>query len=244
MGALVDPPRQDDSYLEKAVALDPDSPAKPARAHRAAGNPEAALLALQPDAVAPSDRAALLREASLIRASEGRVDEAERFLKQAIEIEPEDPPLRAALADLYQAKGDRDAAEEERALAASLGWESAEASSQDPFAGTGRKDGLRPTEMATDFEGLVASFPTRNPKTRQPFGPVALLGLVEDLDWKERLKDWLLPRTPDHQAIESLLIQSLLGRFELIETPRISAELEGPIDDLRALSARARRLPC
>jgi len=229
-------------YLEKAIALDPSdarSRQSLARAHRAAGNPEAALLALAPDAVAPSDRVALLREASLIRASEGRVDEAERILKQAIEIEPEDPPLRAALADLYQTKGDRDAAEEQRALAASLGWESAEASSHDPFAGTGPQDELRPTEMATDFEALVASFPTRNPKTRQPFGPVALLGLVEDLDWKERLQDWLLPRTPDHDAIESLLIQSLLGRFELIETPRISAELEGPIDDLRALSSES-----
>ncbi len=228
-------------HLEKAVALDPsDARARHslARAHRAAGNPEAALLALEPDAVDPSDRVVLLREASVIQASEGRLDEAEHSLQQAIAIEPEDPPLRTALAELYEAKGDADAAEEQRTLAASLGWETSLPGSRDAAAGSGEpgEAGRGGTEMAADFEDLIASFPTRNPQTRQPIGPVILLRLVEDLDWKHRLEDWFLPRTPDHQAIESLLIQSILGRFELIEAPPIPADLESVVAELRAFS--------
>ena len=228
-------------HLEKAVALNPsDARARHslARAHRAAGNPDAALLALEPDAVDPSDRVVLLREASVIQASQGRLDEAEHSLQQAIAIEPEDPPLRTALAELYQAKGDADAAEEQRILAASLGWETAQPGSRDLTAGSGEpgEAGRSGPEMAADFEDLIASFPTRNPQTRQPIGRVVLLSLVEDLDWKHRFEDWLLPRTPDRQAIEFLLIRSILGRFELIEAPPIPAELESVVAELRAFS--------
>jgi len=228
-------------YLEEAVAQDPSNPRSRhslARAHRAVGNPEAALVALESDAVDPSDRVILLREASAIQRSEGRLGEAEEFLQQAIAIEPEDPPLRTALAELYQAKGDAEAAEEQRALAASLGWETGKRGPADAVAGSERpgEAGRGGTEMEADFKGLIASFPTRNPQTRQPIGRVVLMSLVEDLDWKHRFEDWLLPRTPDHRAIESLLIRSILGRFELIDAPPISADLESAIADLRAFS--------
>jgi tetratricopeptide (TPR) repeat protein len=223
-------------HLEKAVALDRSdarSRHSLARAHRAAGDPEAALAVLESDAVAPSDRVVLLREASVIQASEGRLDEAEHFLKRAIAIEPEDPPLRAALAELYEARGDAGAAEEQRALAASLGGGTAPRGSPDPIAGSKKTGG---DGTAADFEDLIASFSTRDPRTRQLVGQVILLRLVEDLGWKHRLADWLLPRTPDHRAIESLLIRGILGRFELIEAPPIPTDLASVIADLRGFS--------
>jgi Flp pilus assembly protein TadD len=231
-------------YLEKAVALAP-SDVRPrhglARAHRAAGNPEAALMALEPDAVAPSDRVILLRETSAIHASEGRLDEAEQSLRKAIAIEPEDPPLRTALAELYEVKGDAEAAEEQRTLAASLGWEAAPPGSPEAIAGS-EKTGRDRAEMAADFENLIASFPVRNPLTREPIGRVTLMSLVEDLGWEQRLKGWLLPRTPDHRAIESLLIRSILERFELTDAARVPANLESVIADLRALSTDSEKI--
>ncbi len=237
---LVESSRSEEAIplLEKAVALDPTDAGSRhslARAHRAQGNPEAALLALEPDAVAPLDRVILLHEASVIQASEGHLDQAEHSLQRAIAIEPEDPPLRTALAELYEVKGDADAAEEQRMLAASLGLETAQAGSMDAVAES-EEAGLGVTETAADFDGLIASFPDRHPQTREPIGRVVLLRLVEHLDWKHRLQDWLLPRTPDHSAIESLLIQSILGRFELIEAPPIPTELESVLADLRAYS--------
>jgi tetratricopeptide (TPR) repeat protein len=227
--------------LQKAVALDPTdarSRQSLARAHRAEGNPKAALLALESDAVALRERVVLLQEESAILASEGRLDEAERSLQQAVAIEPEDASLRNALAELYQVKGDADAAEEQRLLAASLGLETAQPGSMDTDAESGELAGAGPavTEMAADFDGLIASFPDRHPQTREPIGPVVLLRLVEHLDWRHRIRDWLLLRTPDHSAIESLLIQSILGRFELIEAPPIPTELENVLANLRAFS--------
>jgi tetratricopeptide (TPR) repeat protein len=233
-----DRPEEAIPHLEKAVALAPTNGQSRhglARAHRAAGNPEAALEALEPGAVAPAGRVVLLREASAIHASEGRLDEAEQSLQKAIAIEPDDPPLRAALAELYEAKGDAEAAEEQRTLAASLGWETAPPGSPDAIAGSEKIRRGR-AEAAADFEGLIASFPIRDPHTREPIGEVILMSLVEDLDWEQRLADWLLPRTPDHRAIESLLIRSILGRFELTDAPRIPADLESVIADLRAFS--------
>jgi tetratricopeptide (TPR) repeat protein len=234
-------PKEAIPHLEEAVALDPSdvrSRHSLARARRADGNPEAALEALEPGAVDLSDRVILLREASEIHASEGRLDQAEQSLQKAIAIEPEDPPLRTALAELYEAKGDAAAAEEQRSLALRLGWE---APPPGPLDGS-EEPGRVPTELAEDFDALIASFPTRNPQTGEPIGPVILLRLVEDLGWKDRLKGWLVPRTPDHRAIESLLIRSILGQFELVEVPPIPAQLESVVADLLALSTEREKI--
>jgi tetratricopeptide (TPR) repeat protein len=225
-------------HLEKAVSLEPSdarSRRSLARAHRAAGNPEAALEVLTPGAVAASDRVILLQETSAVHASEGRLDEAELHLQKAIAIEPEDPPLRVALAKVYEQKGDAAAAEEQWALAASLGAETAAPGSADATAGSGKRGSDR-TGVAADFEDLIASFPTRNPHTRKPIGPVILLSLVEDLDWKQRIEDWVMPRGPDHGAIELLLIRGILEHFELIDAPPIPSDLESVVADLRAFS--------
>ncbi len=237
-------------HLEKAIALDPSDAASRhslARAQRAVGNPEAALLTLDTDAeaVAPSDRVLLLEETAEIHASAGRLDEAELSLRTAIALEPEDPPLRTALAELYEASGDADAAEEQRALAASLGGDALSqgegspdsiASSESEGAGDDGKS------IAVDFDGLIASFPNRDPYTRKLIGQVTLLRLVENLDWRQRVEDWLLPRTPDHRAIESLLVQGILGRFELAEAPPVPAELESAIEALRAFSTDPQKI--
>jgi tetratricopeptide (TPR) repeat protein len=223
-------------HLEKAVALAPSdarSRHSLARAHRAAGNPEAALQALEPDAVAPSDRLVLLRESSEIHASQGRLDEAERSLQNAIAIEPEEPLLRTALAELHEAKGDAEAAEEQRTLAATLGFEIASTGSPDAIAGS-EKTGSDETEAG--FEGLIASFPVRTPGNGTPIGPVILMSLVEDLDWEQRLQNWLLPRVSDRRAIESLLVRGIVGRYELTDAPPIPESLESVIADLRAFS--------
>jgi len=239
-----DRPAEAIPVLEKAVALAPSdagSRRSLARAHRAAGNPEAALRALEPGAVALLDRADLLREASLIHASEGRLDEAELALREAIAIEPEDPPLRTALAQFYEAKGDAEAAREQRTIAAGLGLVTSAGASADGPGGSepGQPGGK---ELAADFDHLFASFPIRNPQTRKPIGPVILLSLVEDLGWKHRLADWFVPRTPDHAAIESLLVQGVLKRFELVEAPPVPADLESVVADLRAFSTDSEKI--
>ncbi len=239
-----DRPAEAIPHLEKAVELAPShagSRRSLARAHRAAGDLEAALRVLEPGAVAPSDRVALLREAALIHASEGRLDEAERALQKAIAIEPEDPPLRTALAKFYQARGDADAAEEQRTIAASLGGETSLGDSAGTPGGSGRSRRGQ-TELAEDFEELIASFPLKNPQSRRPIGPVTLLRLVEDLGWTHQLTDWFLPRTPDHEAIESLLIRGILKRFELIEAPPLPEGLASVVADLRAFSTDSEKI--
>jgi len=229
-------------HLEKAVALDPsDARSRHSLgwAHRAIGNPEAALQALDPEAVAPADRPVLLRESSEIHASEGRLDEAERLLEKAVAIEPEEPSLRSALAEIHEARGDAEAAEEQRTLAASLGFAITEAGSPEELAGSEKTGDV---EARSDFGDLIVSFPVRAPGSGAPIGPVILLSLVEELDWKQRLQDWLLPRVSDHRAIESLLVRGIVGRYELTDAPSIPESLHSVLADLRAFSTDSEKI--
>jgi len=232
-------------HLERAVELTPsDVGARRALARVQArrGSPQRALELLEPaslpQGVEGRARAELLSDAARIRRESGDLAGAERTLATAVALEPDDPPLRAELASLYEAAGQADRAQIERALAERLG--SAEpAAPASPVAKAVAVTGKKPREDGAyaTFEALAASFPTQSPGTGKPLGRVLLLGAGESLDAAGRVRSWLYPKRADLEAIELALLGALVERFPIEETPPLAEESRGPVSALLDFSS-------
>jgi tetratricopeptide (TPR) repeat protein len=232
--------------LARAVALDPsDVRARRglARVKLRGGAPEEALRLLEgPElpALPPRDRAGLLEDAAGVRKQTGDLAGAERTLEAAVALEPDDPPLRTALADLYRAAGQAERAQRELEVATRLGAARAIEIDQpagpqgapSPEGGAGDPAG---SSYAT-FDALVGSFPVESPGRGAPLGRVLLLGSTEELDTAGTLRRWLLPRRPDLEAIDLALLRAAVERFPVDETPEIPRDVEGQVAALLAFS--------
>jgi tetratricopeptide (TPR) repeat protein len=231
-------------HLEKAVALDPADVAARrtlARARARRGQAQAALEVLEgadlPASVSERGRAILLEDAARIRKESGDLAGAERTLGAAVALEPDDPPLRTALASIYEAQGQAERARAELTLATSLGAgravEIAGTESPDPASAGGERTG---DASYASFEALVASFPTESPPSGRPLGRVLLLGAREERSALDHVRAWLLPKVPDLEAIDLALLAALVERFPIEETPEIPSEAAPQVSALLGFS--------
>jgi len=179
----------------------------------------------------PSDRAELLRDAAEIHQEQGDFQQAEEMLTEAAEIEPDDPPIRSALASVYEAQGKGDLAREQQTLVAGLtGAEMIKTSSSPPPNGsTTSAEGA----AFSSFASLVESFSITNPKTGRPFDRVILLGVREKVDRETLVRRWLHPLRPDLEALEIALLGAIAERFPIADTPPVPTNAESAVENLR-----------
>ncbi len=232
-------------HLEKAVALDPADVAARralARVHARRGNAQGALALLEEaeraPGVADSARVRLLEDAARIRCETGDLAGAERTLGAAVALEPDDPPLRSALAAIYEDQGQGERARAELVVATSLGAGTAVElqGTAGPEAIAPDAPGGRTEESYATFEALAESFPTARSVAAEPFGRVLLLGAREERDWVGTLRAWLRPKTADLAAIELALLEAVVERFPIEETPEIPEQAASQVAALRAFS--------
>jgi tetratricopeptide (TPR) repeat protein len=234
-------------HLERAVALDPaDTGARRAlaRARARRGDAQGAVAVLEaadlPAAVSPRERAGLLREAAQLRKEGGDLAGAERSLGTALALEPDDPPLRTALASVYEANGQAQRAKAELAVATSLGADRAAeleagggaAAAAVPAGGSGE----RGADSYATFDALAESFPTESPASRVPFGRVLLLGARESRSALGEVRHWLSPRRADLEAIDLAVLEAAVARFPVEETPEIPPDAAEAVEVLLAFS--------
>jgi tetratricopeptide (TPR) repeat protein len=227
-------------HLEKAVALDPsdvDARRALARARARRGHSQAALEILEgsdlPASVSERGRAVLLEDAARLRREAGDLAGAERSLGAAVALEPDDPPLRTALASLYETQGQAERAEAELAVAARLGaGRAVEVGGTESPEPAGSAEDRASEHSYASFEALVASFPTASPASGEPFGRVLLLGAREERSALDQLRAWLLPKVPDLEAIDLALLGALVERFPIEETPEIPSEAAAQVSAL------------
>ncbi len=210
--------------LQKAAAAEPGDERSRyalARALHATGHSDEALALL-----ASSDSVESLREAAAIHGAAGRPAEARDALARAVAFDPNDPLLRALLADARAAAGDPEAAARERDAASDLGGAA---------SGAPASEAALPLGVAGSFEGLALSFASQtvDPATRQ----VALLGVRLHPDWREQALQWLHPRSLDRGALERALDAALGRRFGLAPRPPIPALLEPTLERLYAFES-------
>jgi tetratricopeptide (TPR) repeat protein len=221
-------------HLEKAVAAAPRDAHRRgslARALVATGKPDAALAALDPAEVPLEDRPLVLREAAEIHAGRGQLSEAQSALVRAVALEPDEPPLRSALAKVHAQAGDAAAASAEEAVVAKLSGVTLAPARGLGGSGAEQTGADRPNPFAT----LAESFPTQTPD-RRPLGRVAWLGLEEPQGWRARLRAWLLPQAVDPAQLEAAVRNALRARFAIAEAPGALPELAQPaLESLRAL---------
>jgi|GEM_PF-1217966 len=244
---LADAGRVDEAlpHLERAVASAPDDAAVRRRLARvlvARGDAEGALAVLDAKALPPrvpaGERAGLLAEAAAVHRGAGDLAGAERALGEAVALEPDDPALRGALADLYEARGDAARAASERALAQQLSGGRPDARGAHARAAAEADEGSpeRASEGFATFEALAQSFPVASPLTGRPLRRVVLLGVTEAPDWRVRVRRWLEPRRLDLAAVDLALLEATAARFPVEETPAIPLELVPVADALAALA--------
>ena len=206
--------------LEKAVASrDEMGKARQdlATAYHSAGDPDAALATLTTGDVQGPERADLLRQAAEIQQEEGRLDEARITLEEAKSIEPFDPPIHAALVEVYEAQGDPDAAKRERMRLASLQGRA--------IAPTSHADGPLSRKAGPavgtpkDFERLFASFPVENPESRKEIRKVAYLGLRSQQDGEALARRLLSPFAVDLAALDEAILNGIFTRYEAQPPP-------------------------
>ena len=178
----------------------------------------------------PSEKAELMRDAAEIHKEQGDLAAAEEMLAEAVEIEPDDPPIRSALASVYSAQGKTDLANAEQKLVAGLTGaalietQASPPSTADPAGG----------EAAfSSFASLVESFSQVNPKTGRPLESVVLLGLRESTDRETRLRRWLHPQRPDLEALEIALLGAIAERFPVMDTPPVPANAQSAVESVR-----------
>ena len=215
--------------LERALAIDPGDVAARrtlAQVHARGGNSQAALQVLEapelPAAVPGRERAGLLEQAADLRRQAGDLAGAERSLGAAVALEPDDPPLRTALAALYEVEGQAGRAEAELQLATSLGAGQAVAIAKpgEEAPPSAARKGSGGHDAYATFEALAASFPAQNPATGAPFGRVLLLPTSESPDALGQLRRWLHPRRPALEAIDLAFLEAAVASFPVEETPR------------------------
>jgi tetratricopeptide (TPR) repeat protein len=217
-----------------------------ARVHARRGNVAGALEVLEPpqlpESVSERSRAGLLEQAAGIRQETGDLAGAERSLGAAVALEPDDPPLRTALASLYEAGGQGERAQAELQVAASLGATQAiaiaEPGAEAPPPGAAAKGGKGKGtgEAYATFEALASSFPAQNPATGAPFSRVLLLPTRETPDLLGTLRRWLHPKRPDLEAIDLAFLEAVVASFPVEETPEIPADAADLVAALGALS--------
>ena len=226
------------THLERAVQLAPDDPVarkELARAYRKAGDPDAALTALDPSSVPAEHRVGLLREAAEAHTEAGRPDEARLVLEEAVQIEPDDPPLRTALATAYDANGQSDKAAGEREAVAGLTGERIAPTQHDEVAEG--FDGK--TIRGVDFGPLVSTFPLKHPdKRRRSIEAVAWLGLSEERDVLAHVRAWLLPKHIDLAALDEAIRESLETRYEVVGAEHMPEIAERSLENVRAMSTK------
>ncbi|MDH3684571.1 MAG: protein kinase [Myxococcales bacterium] len=238
--ALVEDGRGDEGvdHLEESLELDP-AQTEPrqvlSRFYKKRNEMDRALESIGIDGLPhdfdPSDRAELLRDAAEIHQEQGDFQQAEEMLTEAVEIEPDDPPIRSALASVYEAQGKGDLAREQQTLVAGLtGAEMIQTSSSPPAGGS-----AAPATGAafSSFAALVESFSVTNPKTGRPFDRVVLLGVREKLDRETRIRRWLHPKRPDLEALEIALLGAIAERFPIADTPPVPANAESAVENVR-----------
>ncbi len=208
--------------LARAVELTPaDAAARRslASAHRKAGDPDAALGALDSNAVPLEDRPRILREAAEIQAEKGDLASAKLSLEKAVKIAPDDPPLRSALAKVYAETGDAEAAAREEARLSALTGVALDpkhtAASQKLAAEAAQSN------AGQDFASLAASFPVGHEGGRAYDG-VVFLGLDRDPTAVDFAREWLLPRSVDHGALEAELAAAFDARYRLAPLAPVS----------------------
>jgi tetratricopeptide (TPR) repeat protein len=200
--------------LERALALAPgDGHARLglARALHQSGAGERAAAVL---AAGEANDADELRAAAELHLERGDRAAAGRALERALELDPGDPELHEALADLRQAEGATGPAALAREQAFVLGGEAAVdgLAAQAAEAGGARAAGFDgPAFLAQ----LAASFPTRNDHSRLPIARVALLGLRGQRGARALAEQALAPQRLDLARLESDLAAALATRFEL-----------------------------
>jgi tetratricopeptide (TPR) repeat protein len=220
-------------HLEKAVAGAPHDARKRgslARALVATGQPDAALGVLDSAQVPLEDRPFVLTQAAEIHAGQGRLAEAQSALVAAVALEPDEPPLRSALAKIHAQAGDSEAASAEEAAVARLTGVTVA-----PVRGlAGAGDGKAEARGANPFSTLAESFPTHTPE-RRPLGRVAWLGLDEPASPRARLRAWALPRAVDPALLEAALREALQARFEIAPGQELPEIVRPALANLRAL---------
>ena len=219
--------------LQQAVAHAPGDAAKRgslARALVASGKPEAALQVLDPEQVALEDRPLVLTQAAEIHAGQGRLGEAQSALVEAVALEPDEPPLRSALAKVRAEAGDAEGARAEEAVVAKLTGASLTPKSA-PKAGAGSPaEPQGPNEFSTLVEGFPEAGPEGSPVSR-----VVWLGLVTPRDWQSLLRAWLLPQTIEPSLVETALQYAVGARFELVPGKPPTEQAAPALANLRAL---------
>ncbi|MFI5317201.1 MAG: tetratricopeptide repeat protein, partial [Myxococcota bacterium] len=228
--------RLDDAkpLLERAVALDPsDTEAKLelARWRVTSSDSEGALALLQAVELARGTSPAELQIRAQIAASKSDPAGARAALSRAVELDPLDPALRAALAESAEALGDSREAGLERERAALL-------SDVSPAAAEA-SEGAKP-DLAADLSGidehlvsLALSFPT----VKTDAGQVIFVGARETLGPGERALDFLRPKVPDLAKIERGLRRVFAAQYSVMSGTDLGKALEnvatsGAIDRL------------
>ncbi len=210
--------------LARAVQLETaDGPrrSKLAQALEASGDHAGALAVLQQaDAVPLEDQPGLLIQAAEIQQAKGDLEGAQISLQKAVSIEPDDAPLRSALAKAYAESGDAEAAAREQARVSALTGITA---TSGELLATDAKPGL---EAKSQFAPLAATFP-RQRADQRAFAGVMFLGIARTPTAIERVRDWVLPKFFDVRLLEADVAAGLGGRYALVP-PRDVPELLGP----------------
>jgi tetratricopeptide (TPR) repeat protein len=202
-----------------------------ARAYQAAGDPDAALQTLQADAVPLEDQPQVLMEAAKIQREKGDLAGAQLSLQKAVEIAPDDTPLRSALATVYAESGDTEAAAREEALVSALtGVSTSEATADHKPEAEGKHVGVR-----AGFAPVAESFPATR-RDGRPFEGVAFIGVTTQPTPIELARSWLLPRTLDAAAFEAELREAFAARYELEPLAAVSELARPALERTRAFS--------
>ncbi|MGH7286452.1 MAG: hypothetical protein ACREI8_00320, partial [Myxococcota bacterium] len=149
---------------------------------------------------------------------------------QAVALEPDEPPLRSALAKIHAKAGDAGAAEAEARVVTALSG-AAVLPASDAALETGVRE---EASSGREFAVLAESFPPTTPD-RRPLGRVAWLGLQEPSGWRAQLRAWLMPRAIDREALAAALVAALGARFEIAAERPTPEPARPALAKLRAL---------
>ncbi len=200
-----------------------------AQALRDAGDPDAALRTLDPESVPLEVRALVLSEAAEIHASRGELAAAEAALVQAVALEPDEPPLRSALAKVYEQAGNAEAASAEQAVVAKLSGAALTPDDGPTSGGPGSPQ----APGSNAFTALAESFPQTTPR-RVALGKIAFLGLDAPAGWRAQLRAWLLPRRVDPGRLDAAIGNALRRRFAISSAGSLDLPAERALAALRA----------
>jgi tetratricopeptide (TPR) repeat protein len=229
-------PHQAVPKLERALALAPASDETRrslARALHEGGDADGALALLGPGKSGKS-RPEDLALAAELHAKRGDPAAAQLALEQAVSLEPDDPPLREALARLQEARGDLVGAKVQRAVALQLDGKEAAGGAKRFARKAGGGDAGETRDEASLFDELLASFPLENPITRAPVEHVVLVGVREEWTTRDAIRGWLHPRRLDLQRIAAELERAAGARFVLMPLPENAGDVAQELARMRS----------